>query len=121
MDNKVARQAMAENGSHGFPRVSCYGHRGEQVDNGRKWPKMAENGSHGFPRVSCYGHRGEQVDNGRKWPKMAEKSSPRLFGRKWIFARFPSFPYYYNIIFLIELHLETSKLHGFSRKKQVFS
>ena len=29
-------------------------------------PPMAEIGSHGFPRVSCYGHRGEQVDNGRK-------------------------------------------------------
>ena len=32
------------------------------------------------------------VENGRKWSK---KSSPRLFGRKWIFARFTSFPYYF--------------------------
>ena len=40
MDNKVARQVMAENGSHGFPRVSRHDHQGEQVDdgqNGRKW------------------------------------------------------------------------------------
>ena len=48
-------------GSHGFPRVSCYGHRGEQVDNGRKWQEMVEKWSkidfrgylvgNGFPRV----------------------------------------------------------------------
>ena len=33
--------------------------------------------------------------NGGKWQKMVEKSSPRLFGRKWIFACFTPFPYYY--------------------------
>ena len=52
---EVARQAMAENGG--------------------KWQKMVENG---LPRVSCYGHRGEQVDNGRKWPKMVEKWSKKV-------------------------------------------
>ena len=44
-------------GSHGFPRVSCYGHRGEQVDNGRKWPKMVE-------KWSKKVHRGYLVENG---------------------------------------------------------
>ena len=28
------------------------------------------------------------AENGGKWSKMVEKSSPRLFGRKWIFACF---------------------------------
>ena len=45
----------------------------------------------GFSRVSRRGHRGDQEDhgkNGRKWQKMVEKSSPRLFGRKWIIALF---------------------------------
>ena len=89
---------MVENGSHGFPRVSCYGHRGEQVDNGRKWPKMAENGrkliSACFPSwPSRWAGRqwSKMVENGRKWSK---KSSPRLFGRKWIFAHLSPFPYY---------------------------
>ena len=55
------RLTLAEIGSHGFPRVSCYGHRGEQVDNGRKWQEMVEKWSkidfrgylvgNGFPRV----------------------------------------------------------------------
>ena len=45
--------------------------------------ELAENGSHGFPRVSCYGQYDSQAGNGRKWQEMAEKSSPRLFGRKW--------------------------------------
>ena len=45
---------MVENG---FPRVSCYGHRGEQVDNGRKWPKMVE-------KWSKKVHRGYLVENG---------------------------------------------------------
>ena len=64
MDNKVARQAMAENGrkwqkievrlkkddicqkmaGNRFPRVSRHGHRGSQVGNGRKWQEMVENG-----------------------------------------------------------------------------
>ena len=48
---------MVENGSHGFPRVSCYGHRGEQVDNGRKWPKMVE-------KWSKKVHRGKMAENG---------------------------------------------------------
>ena len=30
------------------------------------------------------------AENGRKWSKMAENGLPRLFGRKWIFARFTS-------------------------------
>ena len=84
---------------------------------------MAENGgngSHGFPRVSCYGHRGEQVDNGRKWPKngrkMVEKSSPRLFGRKWIFAHLSPFPYYYIYIYMF-LYLYMHRfLHIFNFK-----
>ena len=66
-------------------------HIGSQADNGRKMAKMGcrvKMAGNGFPRVI---RRGSQVDNGRKWqkwPKMVEKSSPRLFGRKWIFARF---------------------------------
>ena len=91
---------MAENG---FPRVSRHGHRGSQEDhgrNGRKWQKKGCRGylvGNGFPRVSRHGSRGSQEDhgqNGRKWSKMVEKSSPRENGRKWISARFTSFPYY---------------------------
>ena len=78
MEVRLTLQELAEIGSHGFPRVSCYGQYDSQAGNGRKWSKMAENGSHGFPRVSCYGHRGEQVDNGRKWPKMVEKWSKKV-------------------------------------------
>ena len=74
MDNKVARQAMAENG----------GKWQKMVENGRKWQEMVEKSS---PRL--FGRK-----NGGKWQIMVEKSSPRLFGRKWIFARFTSFPYY---------------------------
>ena len=61
MEVRLTLQKFAEIGSHGFPRVSCYGQYDSQAENGRKWLKMA--------------------DNGRKWSK---KSSPRLFGRKWI-------------------------------------
>ena len=86
MDNKVARQAMAENGrkwqkmvekvhrgylvENGFSRVSRRGHRGDQEDhgkNGRKWQKMGCRGylvGNGFPRVSRHGHRGGQVGIG---------------------------------------------------------
>ena len=90
-----------------FPRVSRRGHRGSQEDHSRKWSKMAKMdfrgkmAGNGFPRVSRRGHRGDQAGNGRKWLKMVEngrkwskKSSPRLFGRKWISAYFTSFPYY---------------------------
>ena len=38
--------------------------------------KLAEISSHGFPRVSCYGQYDSQAGN----------------GRKWIFARFTSWP-----------------------------
>ena len=55
MDNKVARQVMAE--------------------NGRKWSKMVENG---FPRVSRHGHQGGQAGNGRKWLKMAENGGKKV-------------------------------------------
>ena len=77
------------------------------AENDRKWSKMVENGrkkvhrgylvENGFSRVSRRGHRGDQEDhgkNGGKWQKMVEKSSPRLFGRKWIFAHLSPFPYY---------------------------
>ena len=92
MDNKVARQAMAENGrkwskmgcrgylvGNGFPRVSRRGHRGGPEDhgrNGRKWQKMGCRGylvGNGFPRVLRHGHRGSQEDHGRN-------------GRKWVAA-----------------------------------
>ena len=36
--------------------------------------------------------RQTMAENGGKWQIMVEKSSPRLFGRKWIFARFASRP-----------------------------
>ena len=57
MEVRLTLQELAEIGSHGFPRVSCYGHRGEQVDNGRKWPKMVE-------KWSKKVHRGYLVENG---------------------------------------------------------
>ena len=66
MDNKVARQAMAENG--GKWKI--------MAGNGRKWLKMDFRGKmagNGFPRVSRRGHRGGQAGNGRngrKWQKM---------------------------------------------------
>ena len=60
MEVRLTLQKFAEISSHGFPRVSCYSHRGGPVDNGRKWSKM--------------------VENGRKWQKMAEN------GRKLISA-----------------------------------
>ena len=55
MDNKVARQAMAENGGKWSKMVEKV-HRGYLVENG-------------FSRVSRRGHRGGPVDNGRKWQK----------------------------------------------------
>ena len=87
MEVRLTLQELAEIGSHRFPRVSCYGHRGEQVDNGRKWLKMVENGR---KKV----HRGYLVGNGlfacfapwpSRWPgrqrqKMVEN------GRKWVAA-----------------------------------
>ena len=122
----VARQAMAENGrkwqkmgcrgylvGNGFPRVSRHGSRGGQVDNGRKWLKMAENG-----RKWIFAGKWQEMDfrvfyvtvvevtrkamvkmaeNGRKWSK---KSSPRLFGRKWISACFTSFSYYFQSLLI---------------------
>ena len=90
---------------NGFPRVSRHGSRGSQAgndQNGRKWQKKGCRGylvGNGFPRVSRHGSRGSQEDhgqNGRKWSKMVEKRSPRENGRKWISARFTSFPYYFN-------------------------
>ena len=88
MEVRLTLQELAEIGNHGFPRVSCYGHRGEQVDNGRKWSKMAENGSqvkkrrhlpkmagNGFPRVSRHGHRGSQEDHGRNGRKRRKRIS----------------------------------------------
>ena len=84
MEVRLTLQKFAEIGSHGFPRVSCYGYRGDQVGNGRKWPKMAGNGrkwsKNGFPRSTRHDHRGDQAGNGRKWQKMVEN------GRKWISA-----------------------------------
>ena len=78
----------------------------EMAENGRKWSKMDFRGylvGNGFPRVSRRGHRGDQAGNGRQWQEMAgngrkwsKKSSPRLFGRKWISAYYTPFPYYYG-------------------------
>ena len=99
MDNKVARQAMAENGrngrkwqkidfrgkmeENGFPRVSRRGHRGGPVDNGRKWQKWSKMGcrgylvGNGFPRVSrhspttlAYSKYGKVVETGLKRMKV---------------------------------------------------
>ena len=66
--------------------------RGKMAENGEKWLKKDHRGylvGNGFPRVSRHGSRGSQAGNGQKWSKMVkmvEKSSPRLFGRKWISA-----------------------------------
>ena len=84
MDNKVARQVMAENGrkqwkmvGNGFSRVLSHGHQGGQAGNGRKWLKMAENGGkwwkmdfRAFPVVAIEVTRqamAEMVENGGKW------------------------------------------------------
>ena len=83
MEVRLTLQEFAEIGSHGFPRVSCYGHRGSQAGNGRngrKWQKMAENG---FSRVLSHGHRGGQAGNGRKWLKMAENGGKLISAGKW--------------------------------------
>ena len=77
MEVRLTLQKLAENGSHGFPRVSCYGQYDSQAGNGRQWLKMAENG---FPRVLRRDHRGSRAGNGRKWFKMVEN------GRKLISA-----------------------------------
>ena len=57
---------------------------------GRKWQKK---GPINFSRVSCYGRRGSQVENGRKratgqkmmarkkWQKLAEKRQPSVSAR----------------------------------------
>ena len=54
MEVRLTLQKFAEIGSHGFPRVSCYGQYGSQAGNGRKWSKMGCRGylvGNGFPRV----------------------------------------------------------------------
>ena len=56
MDNKVARQVMAENGRK-WQRIDF---RGKMIDNG-------------FSRFLHHGHRGVQEDNGKNGKK----------GRKW--------------------------------------
>ena len=76
MEVRLTLQKFAEIGSHGFPRVSCYGQYGSQAGNGRKWQEMAGNRSqvkkddicqkmagNGFPRVSRHGHQGSPVSN----------------------------------------------------------
>ena len=76
MDNKVARQAMAENGRKWQ----------KMVENGRKWSKKVHRGylvENGFSRVSRRGHRGGQVGNGRKWPKMAENGGKKFTAVIW--------------------------------------
>ena len=40
MEVRLTLQKLAENGSHVFPRVSCYGQYGSQAGNGRKWWEM---------------------------------------------------------------------------------
>ena len=57
MEVRLILQKFAEIGSHGFPRVSCYGQYGSQAGNGRQWLKMVENGR---KKV----HRGYLVENG---------------------------------------------------------
>ena len=57
MEDRLTLQKFAENGSHVFPRVSCYGQYGSQAGNGRQWLKMVENGR---KKV----HRGYLVGNG---------------------------------------------------------
>ena len=129
MDNTVARQVIAENGRK-WQKIEVRLKKTTFAKNGRKWisacftswssrwpgrqcrkwPKMAKKDfrgymvGNGFPRVSRRGHRGDQAGNGRKWSKMVEKSSPRLFGRKWISAYFTSFPYYSRTHHPIILH-----------------
>ena len=91
MEVRLTLQKFTEIGSHGFPRVSCYGHRGEQVDNGRKWPKMD---FRVFPVMVIEVEKRRSGKNGGKWSKMVENGLPRENGRKWISAYFTSFPYY---------------------------
>ena len=44
MEVRLTLQKLAEIGSHGFPRVSCYGQYGSQAGNGRKWQEKVHRG-----------------------------------------------------------------------------
>ena len=72
MEVRLTLQKFAEIGSHGFPSVSCYGYRGDQVGNGRKWQEMAENGGKWSKKV----HRGYLVGNRFRAPM---RPSPTTF------------------------------------------
>ena len=48
MEVRLTLQKFAEIGSHGFPRVSCYGKYDSQAGNGRQWQKMAKMGCRGY-------------------------------------------------------------------------
>ena len=48
MEFRLTLQKFAENGSHGFPRVSRHGHRGGQVGHGRKWQKWQKMDFRGY-------------------------------------------------------------------------
>ena len=91
MEVRLTLQELAEIGSHGFPRVSCYGQYDSQAGNSRKWQEMAENRSQVKKDDIC--QKWQEMDfrvflvvvievtrktmakmagNGRKWLKMAE-------------------------------------------------
>ena len=98
MEVRLTLTTFAEIGSHGFPRVSCYSHRGDQAGNGRKWQEMDFRVFYAVVievTRKTMAKMVKKVENGRKWQK---KSSPRLFGRKWISAYFTPFPYYLQSI-----------------------
>ena len=62
-------------------------------------PKLAAMGFRAFLVMDNTVARQAMAENGRKWQK---KSSPRLFGRKWISACFPPFPYYLDSSFFVQ-------------------
>ena len=83
-----------------FKHRDNHAYHGLQWKSGLTLQELAEIGSHGFPRVSCYGQYGSQAGNGRQWPKMdfrvfcaviievTRKAMVKMVenGRKWVAA-----------------------------------
>ena len=60
---------------------------------------LPQKGSYRFTRVLRYERPRQKRSTRLKWPKYGLNGLPRENGRKWITARFSSFPYYLRSIF----------------------
>ena len=60
---------------------------------------LPQKGSYRFTRVLRYERPRQKRATRLKWPKYGLNGLPRENGRKWITARFSSFPYYLRSIF----------------------